>query len=1407
QPIQLPPKTTSFQNWAQQLTNYAQSEVLKSELSYWLRESYTSVSPIPVDYPQGENTIASAQNISVSLNEVETRSLLQDVPKAYSTQINDVLLTALVLVLSRWTNSNSVLFNLEGHGREDIIEEVDLSRTVGWFTSIFPVVVELEESENLGRVLKSVKEQLRKIPNKGIGYGILRYLSSRDIQSQIKNLKEAEISFNYLGQFSQLFDRSSLLQLANESSGNYSSWQNVRSHLLDINAIITEERLHIDWIYSSNVHNSSTVEQIAQEFIALLRELISHCLSPENGGYTPSDFPLAKLSQIELDRVLATWAKEAGQQTTNWQNIEDIYPLSPMQQGMLFESFYAPETGVYFQQITFSITGNLNVSAFEQAWQQIVAQHSIFRTAFLWESLHQPLQVVWRQVNINVATYDWRNLSANEQQQQLEIFLESDRQLGFSFLPAPLMRLYLIQTQENTYQFVWSFHHILLDGWSLPLVLKDLWDFYEVILTGKSLERQPSLNYRQYIAWLQQQDVAQSEAFWREKLASFSAPTPLMIDKPLSHRENGLASYGEQHIELSLSATTKANSFVREHQLTLSNLVQATWALLLSRYSQESDVVFGASVSGRPPVINGVESMVGLFINTLPMRVRFNENTKLLGLLKDLQAQLVESEQFAYSSLVEIQGFSDVPRGTSLFDTIVVFENYPIDSDLLEDNSNFSFSNFRAIEQTNYPLTVVVGLGEQLFLKASYDKNRFDDGSISRMLGHFVNLLQAIVANPETTPISHLPMLTPSEQQQLLVEWNDTQTDYSVDQSLHQLFEEQVEKTPNAIAIVLENQQLTYRELNDRSNQLAHYLRSFGVGADVLVGICVERSLEMIVGILGILKAGGAYVPLDPDYPTERLRFMLSDSQVSVLLTQQKFVKTLYTTSLPQHQAQIVCLDRDWETIAEHSNANPEKTATSDNLAYIIYTSGSTGQPKGVLVNHSNVVRLFAATNDRYHFNEQDVWTLFHSYAFDFSVWEIWGALLYGGKLVVVPYLVTREPESFYKLLVEEKVTVLNQTPSAFRQLIQAEESLATVGDLKLRLVIFGGEALEPKSLQPWFERHGDRQPQLVNMYGITETTVHVTYRPLTIADVNGTASVIGRPIPDLQVYVLDQHLQPVPIGVPGEMYVGGAGVTRGYLNRPDLTSEKFIANPFDNSKNEAVETLYTTSLPPLLYKTGDLARYLPSGELEYLGRIDNQVKIRGFRIELGEIESLLVKHPTVWESVVVVREETPGDKRLVAYVVPKGEASIQSEELRQFVANQLPAYMVPNTFVVLESLPLTSNGKVDRRALPTPNVKSEPSDKYVAPRTPVEEMLAQIWIELLKVERVGIHDNFFELGGHSLLATQLVLCIRDRFKVELPLRDLFNAATLAELAQTIANLPQQNSDQTTPRILPRKRQ
>ncbi|MEH2448292.1 MAG: amino acid adenylation domain-containing protein [Nostoc sp.] len=1051
-------------------------------------------------------------------------------------------------------------------------------------------------------------------------------------------------------------------------------------------------------------------------------------------------------------------------------NIEDFYPLSPMQQGILFHSIAAPESGVYFEQLSWTLEGNFNIAAFQQAWQQIVERHSILRTCFVWEGLKEPVQVVHRQVRLPWVLLDLRHLSSVEQQQQLEAFLKSDRSVGFELTRPPLIRLTLHHLAKNYYHFTWSHHHLLIDGWSNATIFKEVFDCYKAFSKDQDVYLEPIRCYRDYIVWLQQQNLSQAEAFWRQLLKGFTTPTRLWVDKGFGQLLSSKDGNNQQEIKLSVEKTAALQFLGQQQQLTLNTLVQGAWALLLSRYSGEEDVVFGATTSGRPSTLAKAESMVGLFINTLPVRVKVSPKEFLLPWLKQIQTQQIETRQYEYSPLLKVQGWSEVPRSLPLFESIVVFENYPVDASLRKLDLNLEIKSFSAFERTNYSLTLSVNPGKELLLQITSDGNeRFDTDTINRMLGHLKTLLEGMVANLQQR-LSELPLLTEAERHQLLV-WNNTQVDYPQNQCIHELFEAQVERTPDSIAVVFEDQQLTYRELNAKANQLAHYLRSLGVEPEVLVGICVERSLEMVIGLLGILKAGGAYVPLDPAYPAERLAFILQDAQVPVLLTQQRLIE-----KLPESQTRTVCLDTDWGSIAQQSQQNLISNCTTDNLAYIIYTSGSTGQPKGVLVNHANVVRLFVATESWYNFNQKDVFSLFHSYAFDFSVWELWGALLYGGKLVLVPYWLSRSPQDFYKLLSTQQVTVLNQTPSAFRQLIQAEESLGDANKLSLRLVIFGGEALELQSLKPWFERYGDQFPQLVNMYGITETTVHVTYRPLTSADLEAACgNFIGRPIPDLQVYLLDQYQQLVPIGVRGEIYVGGAGVARGYLNRPELTLERFIPNSFSDKPNAR------------LYKSGDQGRYLPNGDIEYLGRIDYQVKVRGFRIELSEIEAHLSQYPKVRETVVVVSSDETYSQRIVAYVVPQSQQTLTITELRDFLELKLANYMMPAAFVMLDVLPLTPNGKVDRKALPAPKVTQLLSESdFIAPSTPIEEMLALIWAEVLGIEKVGIHNNFFTLGGHSLLATRVISQVRQVFQQELPLRRLFEQPTIAGLAKDI---------------------
>ncbi|MDZ8032059.1 non-ribosomal peptide synthetase [Nostoc sp. DedSLP04] len=1062
-------------------------------------------------------------------------------------------------------------------------------------------------------------------------------------------------------------------------------------------------------------------------------------------------------------------------------DILNIYPLSYGQQALWFLWQLAPESSAYNVSFACRICSPVNVRTLQKSFQVIFDRHPQLRSKFfkqgnnVVQQIHQTQFTDFQQIN----SCDWR-------EQDLEEGVLQEHQQPFNIENDSMMRVRLFTRSQQEHILLMTVHHIAVDAWSILLIIEELITVYVALESGV----QPTLipldhSYIDYVRWQRELLTSvQGEKlwnYWQQKLAGKLPVLNLPIDRPRPPIQtyNG-ASY---NFKIPQKLTEELKRLAQTEGISQYIVLLAAFQVLLYRYTGQEDILVGAPTSGRtqPEFM----PLVGYFVDPVVIRASLSGNPSFQEFLIQVGRTVSEAiahQDFPFALLVErLQPQRDLSR-----------------SPIFQAVFNFLLQNLRQFEHTQqlwlggevdkevvklkpfevpqmdgqFDLNLTIAEGNSSLAGIfKYNTDLFDASTIERMAGHFVTLLEGIVANPQQN-ISQLPLLTQPEQQQLLAEWNNTQVEYHQNKCIHQLFEEQVVCTPDAVAVVFENQQLTYHQLNCRANQLAHYLRSLGVKSDTLVGLCVERTLYTIVGILGILKTGGAYLPLDPEYPTERLSFMLEDAQVKVILTQQQLVD-----SIPQHQAHLVCLDSDWEKVAQECESNLDNTATGENLAYIIYTSGSTGKPKGVLVNHSNVVRLFAATDSWYHFSQDDVWTMFHSYAFDFSVWEIWGALLYGGRLVVVPYLVTRSPESFYQLLCTEKVTVLNQTPSAFRQLIQAEQSGITAGELNLRLVIFGGEALEIKSLQPWFDRHGDTLPQLVNMYGITETTVHVTYRPLSKADLNHSASVIGRPIPDLQVYILDEYFQPVPIGVRGEMYVGGAGVTRGYLNRPELTKQRFISNVFNQSK---------------LYKTGDLARYLPNGDLEYLGRIDNQVKIRGFRIELGEIETLLASHPAIWESVVLVQEDEPGDKRLVAYVVPQVEQSPTVPELRQFLKAKLPEYMVPSAFVLLESLPLTSNGKVDRRALPKPELDSTLLEKFVAPRTPMEEMLAQIWAEVLKVEQVGIHDNFFELGGHSLLATQLLLRIRTSFKVELALRELFARATVAELAQSIGQLQQQ---------------
>ncbi|MBD6619328.1 amino acid adenylation domain-containing protein [Komarekiella sp. 'clone 1'] len=1078
-------------------------------------------------------------------------------------------------------------------------------------------------------------------------------------------------------------------------------------------------------------------------------------------------------------------------------DIEAIYPLSPMQQGMLFHTLYQPESRIYFEQFRFTLHGNLNQSAFEQAWQQVVQRHSALRTLFVWKNRKQPVQVVRKQVNLPWINKDLRSLSVNEQRSQIDSFLNTDKEQSFEVDKAPLMRFVLFRLADETYHFVWSFHHILLDGWSWPILFKEIFAFYDSINNNQQLYLAPSRSYRDYINWLQQQDLSSAEEFWRRTLEGFTAPTPLVVEQALGQISHQQQTSYIRHQHLSAEATATLKSFAQQHHLTVSTLVQAAWALLLSRYSGESDVVFGATVSGRPHNLSGVESMVGLFINTLPVRVKIPETTDLLPWLVQLQQEHIEREQYAYSSLVDIQSVSEIPRNKPLFESIVVFENYPVNATLQALPGNLRISDRQAIGETNYPLTVVAIPGEELVIKINYDRDacgglrqRFDADTIDRMIGHLLTLLQGIVELPHRSA-GELPLLTQAEQDLLLVEWNATQAVHPINYCIHQLFEQQVEKTPESVAVVYDNQQLTYLELNQRANKLAHHLQHLGVKPDVPVGFCLERSLEAAVAILGILKAGGACVPLDPTYPPERLAFMLSDSQAAVILTQTRlkgtgdwglgtgdWEKLMRDSDAPSNSSpKVILLDKGWDEIAKESDINPQIYAEAHNLAYIIYTSGSTGTPKGTLVPHRSLTNLIE------HHQAKMVTGVgvlqFASLSFDVSYHEMFAAWGLGGTLYMIPEEDRKDLDKLIELLAKEAIAKVFLPVTLWQQLAEIygeEEQLFK----NIREVIACGEQLQiTQPMIRLFKRL--ENCRLYNFYGPTEADLVTAY---TFSDKPEEWPIyppIGKPAVNVQVYLLDRNFQPVPIGVPGELYVSGDGLARGYLNRPDLTEQKFVPNPFNQDTDSR------------LYKTGDLARYLSDGNIEFLGRIDDLVKVRGFRVELGEVEAVLSKHPQINQAVAKVFGKSAREKYLVAYFVPIQGQTITVEQLRNFLQDQLPDYMIPSAFVQMESFPLTPNGKVNRRALSEPTTsRPELAQTFVAPRTPTEEILAGIWRDVLGLEQVGIYDNFFNLGGHSLLATQVISLTRKAFKIELPLRSLFESPAIATLARTVETANQQ---------------
>uniref|UniRef100_UPI003985309B non-ribosomal peptide synthetase n=17 Tax=Burkholderia pseudomallei TaxID=28450 RepID=UPI003985309B len=1093
----------------------------------------------------------------------------------------------------------------------------------------------------------------------------------------------------------------------------------------------------------------------------------------------PEQLTLVRLDQGEIDALVARVDGGAA-------NVQDIYPLVPMQEGMLFHHLLSQQGDAYLESYLLAFRTRERLDRFLSALQQVIDRHDILRTAFFWEGLPHSVQVVQRRATLplNVVELDPRDGDVG---QQLEARYDP-RSHRIDVGRAPLMQVHAAHDAAGGRWLVRLLsHHLAVDHTTLERVIEEA----RAIEQGRAEDLPRPVPFRNFVAQARLGvSEADHEAYFRAKLGDIDEPTAPF----------GLLSVQGDGREIAEAARTlkpELSGALRGHARRLgvsaASMMHVAWGLVLSRTTGRQDVVFGTVLFGRMQGGAQSDRALGLFINTLPVRMRVAQ-TGVEASVKETHAQLAELMRHEHAPLVLAQRCSGVPAQTPLFTSLL---NYRYGLRHRADAATPGGDDIELLsarERTNYPLTLSVDdLGQDFSLTVQVSGHVDPQRVCAFMETALEQLAQALGEQPQCD-IGGLDVLPRSEREQMVYAWNATERDYPIEQCIHQLFEAQVDRKPEAIALTFEGQRLSYAELNARANRLAHYLQARGVGPDRLVALCAERGIEMVVGLLAILKAGGAYVPLDPAYASDRLRGIVQDSQPALVLAD-----AVGRAALGELDGALPVIDLETDALRwrEMPATNPEVASQHvHHLAYVIYTSGSTGRPKGVMVEHAQVVRLFGATQAWFGFDERDVWTLFHSYGFDFSVWEMWGALLHGGRLVIVPTEVTRTPSAFFALLCAEGVTVLNQTPSAFQALMSAQEEReereeaagnierANVVAHRLRYVIFGGEALEPRTLASWYARHGERT-QLVNMYGITETTVHVTYCALRAEDAMRLgASPIGVRIPDLQLYVLDARREPVPMGVTGELYVGGAGVARGYLNRPELTRERFIDDPFVTGGR--------------LYRTGDLARWRTDGRLEYLGRNDFQVKIRGFRIELGEIEAQLAKVAGVREVVVLARDSAAdtdqnadlnasatansSEKGLVAYYT--GDADVAA--LRAQAAQHLPSYMVPSAYVRLDAWPLTPNGKLDRRALPAPADDAYARAEYEAPQGAKEEALAAIWRELLHVERVSRHDNFFELGGHSLLAVQLVSRLRQALSVEVALGTVFDAPVLSALAERL---------------------
>ncbi|WP_420574204.1 amino acid adenylation domain-containing protein [Kordia sp.] len=1314
-------KSSSYRQWVEEVSKYEEKH--PTEKTYW-NDVLQSIVPLKIE----EKEVCTGK---IKLNKKQTKSLLRKVNKAYHTEVNDLLLTALGFTLQDWNGSSNQFITLEGHGREELNETIDHSATVGWFTTLYPV--ELQLGNTISSSIKSIKENLRKIPNKGIGFGAI-------FPEELINLPR--ISFNYLGQFDS---KDEYWQVVSEDAGMAIHDENEDTTLININGMVVEGKLRFR--IDSKLGSKQT-KRFAASFEQHLSAVIKHCLDKiknKETKHTPSDFSTVTISQNLLDDLQKD------------RQIEAIYPANSLQQGFVYHALSQKEDDAYRVQILFDYKQSLHVENYIKSWELAIKKYPILRTGFNWEE--EILQIVYTEAQLAYHISDISDLPEEKRKQRIIAIQEADRQIAFDLKEPCLLRLHIIKQSATHYTILKSEHHSISDGWSEPVLLNTVHENYEQLQQGQKIQIQVDNSYLEAQEYLFKEKYT-IENYWQKKVKTVTQTndlSPLLSYKQDLDTVKSLENPFDTSIKISGSKYKALKKLTKTEGLTLNTLVQFAWHKLIQEYTKDKQTIVGTTVSGRDIPIHGIEDSVGLYINTLPLIIDWTNENTVLAQIQYVHQQITDINSHSFANLADLQ-----KEGKRLFHSLLVFENYPMPEDKGQSEDKLCVEYNYAVEKLDYPMGITAyEEGESLVVNIKSDRTILNTAQAEFNLSKIELLLNQLTSNLDKKH-TELSTITAAEYQQIVVDWNQTEANYPKDKTIHELFEAQVLQTPEKIAIVFEDKELTYAELNAKANQLARYIQSqTNVTPDTLIALCLDRSLETMIGILGILKSGAAYVPIDPEYPTERIHYILEDTKTDLMLTQSHLVDRFAANN------EVTFIEIDTISCENIAASNLTLQNQPNDLAYVIYTSGTTGNPKGVMVEHTSVLS-FAIENNFMDYAKVNTVAGLSSFVFDGSIFDAFVPLLSGKKYVMIAKNDVTDLDLLHKRFTQNNIDTVFFTTALFNSVVENKiEILAGLDQ-----ILFGGENSNDTNIA--IVKNTYPALSLLHVYGPTETVTYSTFCNLSQLEYDDI-SPIGKGLNNKKHYILDKHLQICPVGVVGELHIGGAGIARGYLNQPALTAEKFIENPFASQAD--IEKGYTR-----LYKTGDLVRLLPDGNIEYVGRNDFQVKIRGYRIELGEIENALNAINGIKQSCVLAKERN-GNKYLIAYYV--SDETLTQEEILAQLSTQLPDYMLPSILVELEQFSLNINNKIDRKALPEAEFISEES--YEAPSTDLEIKMCKIWQEVLNVTKVGVTDDFFKIGGNSILAIKLAHKINKEFDASIEVADVFKHKTVQEILECIS--------------------